>query len=283
MAKNLVIVESPAKSQTIKKILGPDYEVKASYGHTVDLPTKWMGINIENWFLPEYVVSPDKKRVISELKSLSKSAEKTRIATDEDREGEAIGRHLANQLGLNISTTPRIVFHEITKTAITKAIENPRTIDMHLVDAQQARRVLDRLVGFELSPVLWKKIKTWLSAGRVQSVAVKLIVEREREIQDFESASFFKVTGKFLTAEKKNLEAELSKQLKSEDEALKLLELLKSSTYTIGDIEVKPGKKSPSAPFTTSTLQQEASRKLGFSVARTMQVAQKLYEAWLIT
>lgn len=283
MAKNLVIVESPAKSQTIKKFLGPDYEVKASYGHTVDLPTKWMGINIEKWFLPEYVVSPDKKRVISELKSLSKSAEKTRIATDEDREGEAIGRHLANQLGLDISTTPRIVFHEITKTAITKAIENPRTIDMHLVDAQQARRVLDRLVGFELSPVLWKKIKTWLSAGRVQSVAVKLIVEREREIQDFESASFFKVTGKFLTAEKKNLEAELSKQLKSEDEALKLLELLKSSTYTIGDIEVKPGKKSPSAPFTTSTLQQEASRKLGFSVARTMQVAQKLYEAGLIT
>ena len=283
MAKNLVIVESPAKSQTIKKFLGPDFEVKASYGHTVDLPTKGMGIDIENGFKPDYVVSPDKRKVLSELKRLSESAEKTWIATDEDREGEAIGWHIANQLKLDVKTTPRIVFHEITKTAIENAVKNPRTIDMHLVDAQQARRVLDRLVGFELSPVLWRKIKTWLSAGRVQSVAVKLIVEREREIQAFEADSFFKVVAQFLTNEKKNLTAELSKQLKNEAETTKFLESLSGATYEVSDIEVKPGKKSPSAPFTTSTLQQEASRKLGFSVARTMQVAQKLYEAGHIT
>ena len=283
MAKNLVIVESPAKSQTIKKFLGPDFEVKASYGHTVDLPTKGMGIDIENGFKPDYVVSPDKRKVLSELKRLSESAEKTWIATDEDREGEAIGWHIANQLKLDVKTTPRIVFHEITKTAIENAVKNPRTIDMHLVDAQQARRVLDRLVGFELSPVLWRKIKTWLSAGRVQSVAVKLIVEREREIQSFEANSFFKVVAQFLTSEKKNLAAELSKQLKNEAETTKFLESLSGATYEVSDIEVKPGKKSPSAPFTTSTLQQEASRKLGFSVARTMQVAQKLYEAGHIT
>ena len=283
MAKNLVIVESPAKSQTIKKFLGPDFEVKASYGHTVDLPTKGMGIDIENGFKPDYVVSPDKRKVLSELKRLSESAEKTWIATDEDREGEAIGWHIANQLKLDVKTTPRIVFHEITKTAIENAVKNPRTIDMHLVDAQQARRVLDRLVGFELSPVLWRKIKTWLSAGRVQSVAVKLIVEREREIQSFEANSFFKVVAQFLTSEKKNLAAELSKQLKNEAETTKFLESLSGATYEVSEIEVKPGKKSPSAPFTTSTLQQEASRKLGFSVARTMQVAQKLYEAGHIT
>lgn len=283
MAKNLVIVESPAKSQTIKKFLGPDFEVKASYGHTVDLPTKGMGIDIENGFKPDYVVSPDKRKVLSELKRLSESAEKTWIATDEDREGEAIGWHIANQLKLDVKTTPRIVFHEITKTAIENAVKNPRTIDMHLVDAQQARRVLDRLVGFELSPVLWRKIKTWLSAGRVQSVAVKLIVEREREIQAFEADSFFKVVAQFLTNEKKNLTAELSKQLKNEAETTKFLESLSGATYEVSDIEVRPGKKSPSAPFTTSTLQQEASRKLGFSVARTMQVAQKLYEAGHIT
>ena len=283
MAKNLVIVESPAKSQTIKKFLGPDFEVKASYWHTVDLPTNGMGIDIENGFKPDYVVSPDKRKVLSELKRLSESAEKTWIATDEDREGEAIGWHIANQLKLDVKTTPRIVFHEITKTAIENAVKNPRTIDMHLVDAQQARRVLDRLVGFELSPVLWRKIKTWLSAGRVQSVAVKLIVEREREIQSFEANSFFKVVAQFLTSEKKNLAAELSKQLKNEVETTKFLESLSGATYEVSDIEVKPGKKSPSAPFTTSTLQQEASRKLGFSVARTMQVAQKLYEAGHIT
>lgn len=283
MAKNLVIVESPAKSQTIKKFLGPDYEVRASYGHTVDLPTKELWIDIANGFAPKYVVSPDKKKVLSELKRLSESAEKTWIATDEDREGEAIGRHLANQLKLDIKTTPRIVFHEITKTAIENAVKNPRTIDMSLVDAQQARRVLDRLVGFELSPILWRKIKTWLSAWRVQSVAVKLIVEREREIQAFEANSFFKVVGTFLSQEQKTFTAELNKQLKSEAETMKFLELLQGANYAIKDIEVKPWKKSPSAPFTTSTLQQEASRKLGFSVARTMQVAQKLYEAGHIT
>ena len=283
MAKNLVIVESPAKSQTIKKFLGPDYEVRASYGHTVDLPTKELWIDIANGFAPKYVVSPDKKKVLSELKRLSESAEKTWIATDEDREGEAIGRHLANQLKLDIKTTPRIVFHEITKTAIENAVKNPRTIDMSLVDAQQARRVLDRLVGFELSPILWRKIKTWLSAWRVQSVAVKLIVEREREIQAFEANSFFKVVGTFLSQEQKTFTAELNKQLKSEAETMKFLELLQGANYEIKDIEVKPWKKSPSAPFTTSTLQQEASRKLGFSVARTMQVAQKLYEAGHIT
>ena len=283
MAKNLVIVESPAKSQTIKKFLGPDYEVRASYGHTVDLPTKELWIDIANGFAPKYVVSPDKKKVLSELKRLSESAEKTWIATDEDREGEAIGRHLANQLKLDIKTTPRIVFHEITKTAIENAVKTPRTIDMSLVDAQQARRVLDRLVGFELSPILWRKIKTWLSAWRVQSVAVKLIVEREREIQAFEANSFFKVVGTFLSQEQKTFTAELNKQLKSEAETIKFLELLQGANYEIKDIEVKPWKKSPSAPFTTSTLQQEASRKLGFSVARTMQVAQKLYEAGHIT
>ena len=283
MPKNLVIVESPAKSQTIKKFLGPDYEVKASYWHTVDLPTKEIGIDIEHWFTPKYVVSPDKKRVLSELKRLSDSAEKTWIATDEDREGEAIGWHLANQLKLDIKTTPRIVFHEITKTAIENAIKNPRTIDLSLVNAQQARRVLDRLVWFELSPVLWRKIKTGLSAWRVQSVAVKLIVEREREIQAFDSNSSFKVTWDFLTKENKIVNWELNKQLKNEKEASAFLQSLIWATYTISDIEVKPWKKSPSAPFTTSTLQQEASRKLWFSVARTMQVAQKLYEAWLIT
>lgn len=283
MAKNLVIVESPAKSQTIKKFLGPDYEVRASYGHTVDLPTKELWIDIANGFTPKYVVSPDKKKVLSELKRLSESAEKTWIATDEDREGEAIGRHLANQLKLDIKTTPRIVFHEITKTAIENAVKNPRTIDMSLVDAQQARRVLDRLVGFELSPILWRKIKTWLSAWRVQSVAVKLIVEREREIQAFEANSFFKIIGTFLSQEQKTFTAELNKQLKSEAETMKFLELLQGANYAIKDIEIKPWKKSPSAPFTTSTLQQEAGRKLGFSVARTMQVAQKLYEAGHIT
>ena len=238
MPKNLVIVESPAKSQTIKKFLGPDYEVKASYWHTVDLPTKEIGIDIEHWFTPKYVVSPDKKRVLSELKRLSDSAEKTWIATDEDREGEAIGWHLANQLKLDIKTTPRIVFHEITKTAIENAIKNPRTIDLSLVNAQQARRVLDRLVWFELSPVLWRKIKTGLSAWRVQSVAVKLIVEREREIQAFDSNSSFKVTWDFLTKENKIVNWELNKQLKNEKEASAFLQSLIWATYTISDIEV---------------------------------------------
>ena len=281
--KNLVIVESPAKSATIKKFLGEGFEVKASFGHVVDLPQKELGVDVKNNFEPKYQVSPDKTKVVSELKALAKNSDKVRIATDEDREGEAIGRHVANALGLDVKKTARIVFHEITKEAIEHAVQNPRTIDMNLVDAQQARRVLDRLVGFELSPVLWKKIKMGLSAGRVQSVAVRLIVEREREIQKFESVSFFKVIGSFVGDEKKEFKAELNKELANADEAKKFLESCKDAKYTIEDIEVKPGKKTPSAPFTTSTLQQEASRKLGFSVARTMQVAQKLYEAGHIT
>lgn len=283
MSNNLVIVESPAKSATIKKFLGEWFEVKASFGHVVDLPQKSMGIDIKNGFVPEYVVSPDKTKVVNELKSLAKKADKVWIATDEDREGEAIGRHVANQLGLDIKKTARIVFHEITKDAIDHAVKNARTIDMNLVDAQQARRVLDRLVGFELSPVLWQKVQRGLSAGRVQSVAVRLIVEREREIQKFEGSSNFKVIGNFVGDAKKDFKAELSKELPNAQDAQKFLESCKDATYTISNIEVKPGKKSPSAPFTTSTLQQEASRKLGSSVARTMQVAQKLYEAGLIT
>ena len=283
MSKNLVIVESPAKSATIKKFLGEGFEVKASFGHVVDLPTKGMGIDIQNNFNPQYIVSPDKTRVVNELKALAKKADKVWIATDEDREGEAIGWHVANQLGLDINKTARIVFHEITKEAIDKAIKNPRTLDMHLVDAQQARRVLDRLVWFELSPILRKKIKWGLSAGRVQSVAVRLLVEREREIQKFESAFAFKVIGNFIGDAKKDFKAELSKDLNDRDTAHAFLEKSKWATYKIQSVEVKPGKKSPSAPFTTSTLQQEASRKLGSSVARTMQMAQKLYEAGLIT
>ena len=283
MANNLVIVESPAKSATIKKFLGEWFEVKASFGHVVDLPQKSMGIDIQHWFTPQYEVSPDKTKVVNELKSLAKKADKVWIATDEDREGEAIGRHVANQLGLDVKKTARIVFHEITKEAIDHAVKNARTIDMNLVDAQQARRVLDRLVGFELSPVLRQKVQRGLSAGRVQSVAVKLIVEREREIQKFEWSSNFKVIGNFIGDAKKDFKAELSKELPNAQDAQKFLESCKDATYTISNIEVKPGKKSPSAPFTTSTLQQEASRKLGSSVARTMQVAQKLYEAGLIT
>ncbi len=281
--KHLVIVESPAKSATIKKFLGEGFEVKASFGHVVDLPQKELGVDVKNNFEPKYMVSPDKTKVVSELKALAKKADKVWIATDEDREGEAIGRHVANALWLDIKKTSRIVFHEITKEAIDHAVKNPRTIDMNLVDAQQARRILDRLVGFELSPVLWKKIKMGLSAGRVQSVAVRLIVEREREIQKFESASFFKVIGNFVGNAKKEFKAELNKDLPGGDEAKKFLESCKDAKYTIDSVEVKPGKKSPSAPFTTSTLQQEASRKLWFSVARTMQVAQKLYEWWFIT
>lgn len=281
--KHLVIVESPAKSATIKKFLGEWFEVKASFGHVIDLPLKELGVDIKNDFAPKYQISPDKTKVVSELKALAKKSDKVWIATDEDREGEAIGRHVANALWLDVKKTARIVFHEITKAAIEKAVKNPRTIDMNLVDAQQARRVLDRLVGFELSPVLWKKIKMGLSAGRVQSVAVRLIVEREREIQKFESENFFKVIGNFVGDAKKEFKAELSKDLGNEEETKKFLESCKDAKYMVESVEVKPGKKSPSAPFTTSTLQQEASRKLWFSVARTMQVAQKLYEAGLIT
>jgi DNA topoisomerase I len=280
---NLVIVESPAKSQTIKKFLWNGFEVKASFGHTVDLPSKELWIDINNNFEPKYIVSPDKKKVISELKSLASKAKKIWIATDEDREWEAIWRHIANQLKLDISKTSRIVFHEITKSAIENAIKNPRNINMNLVNAQQARRVLDRLVWFELSPILRQKIKTWLSAGRVQSVAVRVIVEREREIQSFQSKSNFKVTAEFQTTDKQNIKAELSKKLKDEKEVQSFLDNLIWAKYIVKNIETKPWKKSPSAPFTTSTLQQEASRKFGMPVARTMQLAQKLYESWHIT
>ena len=283
MTKNLVIVESPAKSKTIKKILWSDFEVKASFGHVVDLPTKWMWIDIEHDFKPLYEVSPDKKKVVAELKKLAKESEKVWLATDEDREWEAIGWHVANQLWLPIDKTPRIVFHEITEKAIKHAVENPRTLDMKLVDAQQARRVLDRLVWFELSPVLRIKVAKWLSAWRVQSVAVRLIVEREREIEKFATSSSFKTVWTFVWNAKKSFLATLDKDFKKAEEVKSFLESCKNAKYTIADIETKPWKKTPSAPFTTSTLQQEASRKLWFSVSRTMQIAQKLYEAWKIT
>lgn len=283
MAKNLVIVESPAKSQTIKKILWSDFEVKASFGHVVDLPTKWMWIDIEHDFRPMYEVSPDKKKVVAELKKLAKESEKVWLATDEDREWEAIGWHVANQLWLPIDKTARIVFHEITEKAIKHAVENPRTLDMNLVDAQQARRVLDRLVWFELSPVLWRKVAKWLSAWRVQSVAVRLIVEREREIEKFNTSSSFKTVWTFVWDAKKSFPATLDKDFKKSEDVESFLESCKTAKFTVSDIEKKPWKKSPSAPFTTSTLQQEASRKLWFSVTRTMQIAQKLYEAWKIT
>ncbi len=280
---NLVIVESPAKSKTIKKYLWKWFEVKASYGHISDLPKKNMWIDIQNNFKPIYEISSDKKRVISELKKLAKKADKIWIATDEDREWEAIWWHVCNALKLDIEKTPRIVFHEITKTAITNAIKNPRIIDMNLVDAQQARRILDRLVWFELSPVLWKKIKFWLSAGRVQSVAVRLIVDREREIQWFKASANFKVVWDFISKEWKKFIATMNKTFKKVDDVKKIFETLKKSEFFISKIEKKPWKKTASAPFTTSTLQQEASRKIWFPVAKTMLVAQKLYEAWLIT
>lgn len=283
MAKNLVIVESPAKSETIKKILGSDFEVKASYWHVVDLPQKQLGVDVQNNFSPMYEVTPDKKKTIADLKKYAKQADKVWIATDEDREWEAIWRHVANELWLDIKKTARIVFHEITKKAIEHAVANPRTIDMNLVDAQQARRILDRLVWFELSPVLWKKVSRWLSAGRVQSVAVRLIVEREREIEKFKSANFFKTIWNFVWQSKQDFNATLDVDFQNIDDVRNFLENCKSSEFQISSIETKPWKKTPSAPFTTSTLQQEASRKLWFSVSRTMQVAQKLYEAWHIT
>ena len=290
MIKNLVIVESPAKAKTIEKFLGEDFVVKSSYGHIRDLSDNGLGIDLNNNFEPDYQISADKEKVVAELKKLSKDAQEVWLATDEDREGEAISWHLAKALGLNIDSTKRIVFHEITKPAILKAIQNPRKIDQNLVNAQQARRVLDRLVGFELSPVLWKKVKPSLSAGRVQSVAVKLIVEREREINSFNTASSFKVTADFHPIDEKTnqiqaavLKAELPERFKTQEQAEEFLKSCIDSNFKILDIEVKPGYKSPSAPFTTSTLQQEASRKLGYSVTRTMQVAQKLYEAGHIT
>jgi len=282
MSKNLVIVESPAKAKTIEGYLGKDYKVASSYGHVRDLPKGDKAIDIKNKFKPTYEVTPDKKEVIKQLKALVKNSETVFLASDDDREGEAISWHLKEVLKLKDENTKRIVFREITKNAIIKAIENPRSIDIDLVNAQQARRILDRLVGFELSPVLWKKIKAGLSAGRVQSVAVRFIVDREREIDKFNSKASFKVTAEF-NVDGKMLHAELPKKFEKEEEAEEFLKKCLEADFAIQNLEKKPGKKTPAAPFTTSTLQQEASRKMGFSVAQTMSVAQKLYEAGKIT
>ena len=281
--KNLVIVESPAKAKTIEKFLGKDYKVMSSYGHIRDLRKKNFSIDVDNNFAPVYEIPADKTSLVRELREAASNAETIWLASDEDREGEAIAWHLAEVLHLNPETTRRIVFHEITKDAILNAIANPRHIDLNLVDAQQARRVLDRIVGFELSPVLWKKIKPSLSAGRVQSVAVRLIVERENEIKAFVPEEYYRVTADFSTAAGHPLKAELSRRLPSEEAARRLLSDCAASTFAVGDISVKPLKKSPAPPFTTSTLQQEAARKLGFSVSQTMMIAQRLYEEGHIT
>jgi len=284
MAKNLVIVESPAKKKIIQGFLGKDFVVESSIGHIRDLPKKGgMAIDIENGFEPNYVISEDKTKVVSHLKSVAKKAETVWLATDEDREGEAIAWHLTEALKLDAASTKRIVFHEITKKAITKAVENPRLLDTNLVNAQQARRVLDRLVGFELSPVLWRKVKQGLSAGRVQSVAVRLIVERENEITNFTPVSSYKVVAFFINMDGKVVKSELPQRFKNNEDAYSFMEKCKDATFSVESLEQKPAKKSPTAPFTTSTLQQEASRKLGFSVSQTMMVAQKLYEAGRIT
>lgn len=287
MSKNLVIVESPAKAKTIEKFLGNDYEVMSSMGHIRDLAEKGLGIDFENNYAPHYEVSPDKKKIVTELKKEAKKAETVWLASDEDREGEAIAWHLSEELKLKKENTKRIVFHEITKDAILNAIQNPREIDINLVDAQQARRVLDRIVGFELSPVLWRKVRPALSAGRVQSVAVRLIVEREREINNFTPEASYKVTAIFTSKDINGapieLKAELSQRFSTKEDALAFLELCKNAQFSVDSIEKKPLKKSPAPPFTTSTLQQEASRKLGFSVSQTMMVAQRLYESGKIT
>lgn len=283
MAKNLVIVESPAKAKTIEGYLGKDYKVSSSMGHVRDLPKGNGAIDVENNFEPTYEVSPEKKEVIAKLKKMAEEAELVYLASDEDREGEAISWHLKEVLNLNDEKTRRIVFTEITKKAILNAIQNPRGIDIDLVNAQQARRVLDRLVGFELSPILWKKIKTGLSAGRVQSVAVRLVVEREREIEKFEAKSSYKVSAVFDLGKGRTLTADLGEKFDSEEEAVAFLESCKGAKFTIQDLQSRPAKKSPAPPFTTSTLQQEAGRKLGFSVLQTMVVAQKLYEAGKIS
>ena len=285
MQENLVIVESPAKAKTIEKFLGKDFIVKSSFGHIRDISKKGLGIDTENSFSPEYLILPDKKRVVDDLSRLSREAKTVWLASDEDREGEAIAWHLAEVLNLPIEKTKRIVFHEITKPAILHAIETPRTIDMNLVNAQQARRVLDRIVGFELSPVLWKKVRPALSAGRVQSVAVRLVVEREREIIGFSSTPFFRVVGQFTPAgnPEASFKAELTTRFETKEEAMAFLESCKNATFTVGKAEEKPMKRYPAAPFTTSTLQQEAGRKLGISVAQTMSIAQRLYEQGLIT
>src|SRR5688500_12031121 len=284
MAKNLLIVETPAKAKTIEKILGEDFEVKSCYGHIRDLKKEEMGIDINNNYKPTYIVPEEKEKVVRELKQVAKKSNEVWLATDEDREGEAISWHLCEVLGLDPSKTKRIVFHEITKPAIKSAVEKPRTVDMNLVMAQQARRILDRIVGFELSPVLWRKMsmKNNLSAGRVQSVAVRIIAEREREINAFTPVSTFKIEAQFTasdtTGKQVTFLAEGKKYAAAED-AEKFLQTCIGANYKVTDIQVRPGKKSPAAPFTTSTLQQEASRKLGYSVSRTMLLAQKLYES----
>ena len=283
MSKNLVIVESPAKAKTIEGYLGKDYKVASSMGHIRDLPKGSGAIDIENGYEPTYEISPDKKDIIAKLKKLAEDADMVYLASDEDREGEAISWHLKEALDLNDKKTRRIVFTEITKKAILNAIQTPRGIDIDLVNAQQARRVLDRLVGYELSPILWKKIKTGLSAGRVQSVAVRLVVDREREINAFTTTSSYKINGYFDLGKGKTLVAELPERFKEEKEALEFLESCKGAKFSIKDLQTKPAKRSPAPPFTTSTLQQEASRKLGFSVTQTMVVAQKLYEAGKIS
>ncbi len=283
MAKNLVIVESPAKAKTIEKFLGKDFQVESSFGHIADLPSKELGVDVEGDFSPKYIVSSDKAAVVKKLKTLAKKAEMVWLASDEDREGEAIAWHLAEQLKLKKENTKRIVFNSITKDAILKAIENPRTINYDLVDAQQARRVLDRIVGYELSPVLWRKVKAGLSAGRVQSVSVRLIVEREREIENFTPVASYRIDAEFLNEEGKKFKAKIAKNFTSKEEAESFLNSCLGADFKVADLQKKPAKKSPAAPFTTSTLQQEASRKLGFPVAKTMMVAQRLYEAGLIT
>ena len=283
MQNNLVIVESPAKAKTIEKFLGSDYKVLSSYGHIRDLKQKSFSIDVKNDFKPLYEVPEDKEKIVRELKAAAKKADMVWLASDEDREGEAISWHLFEVLQLDPQKTKRIVFHEITKNAILKAIENPRDINIDLVNAQQARRILDRIVGFELSPILWKKIKPALSAGRVQSVAVRLIVEREREVQAFVSEASYRVTAVFNNADGAEIRADLGQRFKTKEEANAFLEKCKKSTFTIEDITTRPVKKSPAAPFTTSTLQQEAARKLGYTVAQTMMLAQRLYESGLIT
>ncbi len=284
MSKNLVIVESPAKAKTIEKFLGKDYKVKSSFGHVRDLAKKNFGVDIKNNFKPEYIIMPDKKKVIADLKKEVKNADTVILASDEDREGEAIAWHLFEVLKLKNKSTQRIVFNEITKEAIKNAVENPGSINFNLVNAQQARRILDRLVGFELSAVLWRKVRSKLSAGRVQSVAVRLLVEKEREINAFKSEEFYKVTGEFVSPEgDRSFKAELNKKLNTEKDVVSFFESLTNPEYYVFDVEKKPGKRSPSAPFTTSSLQQEASRKLGFPVNKTMRIAQKLYESGFIT
>ena len=285
MQKNLVIVESPAKAKTLEKFLGKDFKVMSSYGHIRDLKKKDFGVNLDD-LTPEYEIPEDKEKLVKSLKTSAEQADTVWLASDEDREGEAISWHLAQVLNLDLNETKRIVFHEITKNAILEAIEHPRTIDINLVNAQQARRVLDRIVGFKLSPVLWKKLKPSLSAGRVQSVSVRLIVEREREIEKFKAESAYKVDAVFIVKDgeqTRELRADLNQRFKTQEEARAFLESLNDKTFTISDITKKPMKKSPVPPFTTSTLQQEAARKLGFTVSQTMMIAQRLYESGLIT